>query len=261
MQSDGDNKLEGGKVPFETISRVLVWRQIVDQIGSAIVDGSLAPGEELPTERELCERFGVSRASTREALRVLEAQGLIVSHETKGRTVAPDGASSALQQAIKQLTDLHAVTTEDLVDFRCLIEGNAVRVVAQDPTPEKLAETKAAVDEALELSSGRNTSGNLEAFEEADIHFHLALVVAGGNELMALTMQAVRPIATRRLDEGLGSVEDAEALMRSFAEDHKKVLDQIEQGKGEKAAGLLEHHIRDNYARFQAIAKKAASKR
>ncbi len=261
MQRGEENMEEGGGMPFETISRVLVWRQIVDQIGSAIVDGTLKAGEELPTERELCERFGVSRASTREALRVLEAQGLIVSHETKGRTVAPDGAGGALQQAIKQLTDLHAVTTDDLVDFRCLIEGNAVRVVGKDPDPKKLAETKAAVEEALELSDGRHTEGNFEAFEAADIRFHLAVVAAGGNELMALTMQALRPIVTQRLDEGLESVEDAEALMRSFAEDHAKVLDQIEKGHGEKAAGLLEHHIRDNYDRFKAIAKKASGTR
>ena len=53
---------------FEAINRVLVWQQIADQIGSAIIDGTLAPGDELPTERELSERFGVSRASTREAL-------------------------------------------------------------------------------------------------------------------------------------------------------------------------------------------------
>src|ERR1700753_2522828 len=130
-------------MPFETISRVLVWRQIVDQIAAAIVDGTLAPGEELPTERELCERFGVSRASTRDALRVLEAQGLTISHETKARTVAPSGASGALEQAIKQLTDLHAVTVEDLVDFRCLIEGHAVRVVAKESDAKKLADVRA----------------------------------------------------------------------------------------------------------------------
>jgi GntR family transcriptional regulator, transcriptional repressor for pyruvate dehydrogenase complex len=238
-------------MPFEVISRVLVWRQIVDQIAGAIVDGSLAPGEELPTERELCERFGVSRASTREALRVLEAQGLIISHETKARTVAPSGASGALEQAIKQLTDLHAVTVEDLVDFRCLIEGHAVRTAAKEPDQKKLAEVRASVEEAFELSTGRQDRGNFEAFEANAVRFHVALVAAGGNELMALTIEALRPVFTQRLGAGLESADDAEGTMRELAEDHKKVLDQVEKGKGDKAAKLLETHIRSN-AHFQA---------
>jgi GntR family transcriptional regulator, transcriptional repressor for pyruvate dehydrogenase complex len=238
-------------LPFETISRVLVWRQIVDQIGSAIIDGSLAPGEELPTERELCERFGVSRASTREALRVLEAQGLIISHETKGRTVSPSGASSALQQAIKQLTNLHAVTVEVLVDFRCLIEGHATRIAAKEPDKKKLKEVQESVEEAFELAGGRHDAANFEAFESNAVRFHVALVAAGGNELMALTIEALRPVFTQRLDSGLAAAEDPEATMRELAEDHRKVLDQVEKGKGDKAAKLLESHIRAN-AHFQA---------
>jgi GntR family transcriptional regulator, transcriptional repressor for pyruvate dehydrogenase complex len=245
-----------GKVQFETISRVLVWRQIVDQIGAAIVDGDLAPGEELPTERELCERFGVSRASTREALRVLEAQGLIVSHETRGRTVAPEGASGALQQAMRQLADLHAVTVEELVDFRCLIEGHAVRVAAKELDEEKLAEVRAAVEEGFELSS---SGGDPEAFEASAVRFHVALVAAGGNNLMALTIEALRPIFTQRLGEGLESVEDAQASMHDLAKDHEKMLEQVEKGKGERAATLLERHIRDN-AHFQAPAQAQTEK-
>jgi GntR family transcriptional regulator, transcriptional repressor for pyruvate dehydrogenase complex len=247
-------------LPFETISRVLVWRQIVDQIGAAIVDGTLKPGEVLPTERELCERFGVSRASTREALRVLEAQGLIVSHETKGRTVAPDGASGALQQAIKQLTDLHAVNVDDLVDFRCLIEAHAVRAAAKKPVSGSLAKARKALDESVALSGERGSEGNFASFEESDIRFHVALVAAAGNDAMTITMQALRPIVTRRLDEGLDSISDAEESMHRFTEEHGKILDAIEKGKGDKAADLLESHIRDAYARFQAVQSKAAGK-
>jgi GntR family transcriptional regulator, transcriptional repressor for pyruvate dehydrogenase complex len=234
-------------MPFEAISRVLVWRQIVDQIASAIIDGTLAPGEELPTERELCERFGVSRASTREALRVLEAQGLIISHETKGRTVSPNGATGALQQAIAQLTDLHAVTVEDLIDFRCLIEGHAVRVAAKEPDKARMDEVRASVEEAFELSAGPD----LEAFEANQVRFHVALVAAGGNELMALTIEALRPVFTQRLGAGLEAAPDPEKAMKALAEDHKKVLDQVEKGKGDKAAKLLESHIRSN-AHYQA---------
>lgn len=69
---------------------------------------------------------------------MLDAQGLIASHETKGRTVAPDGAGCALRQAIRQSADPHAVSVEDLVGFRCLIEGHAVRVAPREPDEKKL---------------------------------------------------------------------------------------------------------------------------
>lgn len=65
--------------PFEPVVRQPVYEQVAGQLREAILDGSLAPGTPLPSERELCERFAVGRTTIREALRSLQAQGLTVA--------------------------------------------------------------------------------------------------------------------------------------------------------------------------------------
>lgn len=232
---------------FEAINRVLVWQQIADQIGSAIIDGTLAPGDELPTERELSERFGVSRASTREALRVLEAQGLIVTNDVHARTVASYGASSALHQALEQLIHLQAVTMNDLVDFRCLLEGQGVRLAAARRDKKALAEVRKALEEVVRAGDERGAD-SVDSFEAADIQFHLALISASGSEVMTIVMQALRSTVTRRLYEVLSSSPDAHETMNVFNAAHTAILGAVEKGDGEAAAEHMERHIRDAYA-------------
>ena len=232
---------------FEAINRVLVWQQIADQIGSAIIDGTLAPGDELPTERELSERFGVSRASTREALRVLEAQGLIVTNDVHARTVASYGASSALHQALEQLIHLQAVTMNDLVDFRCLLEGQGVRLAAARRDKKALAEVRKALEEVVRAGEERGAD-SVDSFEAADIQFHLALISASGSEVMTIVMQALRSTVTRRLYEVLSSSPDAHETMKVFNAAHTAILAAVEKGDGEAAAEHMERHIRDAYA-------------
>jgi GntR family transcriptional regulator, transcriptional repressor for pyruvate dehydrogenase complex len=233
---------------FEAINRVLVWRQIADQIGSAIIDGTLAPGEELPTERELCERFGVSRASTREALRVLEAQGLIMSNDVHVRTVAAYGASSALHQALEQLIHLQAVTMNDLVDFRCLLECQGVRMAAERRDKKALAEARKTLEEAVRVAGEGPGGDSVVSFEAADIQFHLALISASGSEVMTVVMQALRSTVTRRLYEVLSSSADAHEAVQTFNAAHAAILEAVENGDGEAAAEHMERHIRDAYA-------------
>ena len=70
---------------FRHVARSLVYPQVADQIRAAIIEGELGPGEPLPTERRLCDQLGVSRASVREALRSLQAQGLVSERRSSPR--------------------------------------------------------------------------------------------------------------------------------------------------------------------------------
>ncbi|MSW51846.1 MAG: GntR family transcriptional regulator, partial [Actinobacteria bacterium] len=83
-------------MPFEEVVRRPVYQQVAAQLRAAILDGELQPGNVLPSERELGERFGVGRTSVREALRALQAQGLVVAAGPTAplRVTAPEALSA-----------------------------------------------------------------------------------------------------------------------------------------------------------------------
>src|SRR6266545_577875 len=187
-------------MPFQEIVRSPVYLQVAEQLREAILAGRLAPGEELPTERELSHSFGVSRASVREALRALQAQGLVTRGGAPGRAV----------------------------------------VAGEVAAPAGLEEAR----EALAQMSGEMT---IEAFDEADVRFHVALVRASGNEAMHLVMLALRRAVARHLLEALRAQRDRRATLGRLTREHAAILKAVEAGNADRAAALVDRHIRGFY--------------
>jgi GntR family transcriptional repressor for pyruvate dehydrogenase complex len=216
--------------------------QVADQLRAAILDGRLAGGEELPTERELAESFGASRASVREALRALQAQGLIVVGGTApARAVVAGPHDPAARDALVALLRADRLPLEDLVEFRCLVEGAALRRAAERGDGERLAEAR----EALEVM--RDPAISIENFDEADVAFHVSLVRASGNEAMHLVMTALRHPVARHLLDALRASDNAEETLRRLGNEHRAIFDAVTGGDGERAAELVERHIRGFY--------------
>ena len=232
---------------FQPVKRIALWSQIADQIAMAIVDGQLLAGEPLPTERELVKRFGASRASIREALRALEARGLLVpdfANPSQPRVVAFNGASGELHHALAQLLRLERVRMADLVEFRCVLEAAGVRQAAVRKDVGRIHQARLALEEAV-LSEG-----SVDTFEASDIRFHVALIGASGNEVMLLVMQALRETVTRRFFDTLKAVEHPRVAMHKLNVEHGAILEAVHTGDGEEAAALMVHHIRDFYDKF-----------
>lgn len=119
----------------ELFSRVNVGRisgLIVDQIRLLVRDGHLAPGDRLPSERELCERFGVSRVTVREALRVLEAGGLIsIKVGARGGAFITTPTSERVGEGIADLLTLSAITATEVTEARRVFELGIVSLVCE----------------------------------------------------------------------------------------------------------------------------------
>jgi len=239
---------------FTGIDRNPAYLQVADQIRSAILDGSLAAGEPLATERELCRQFGVSRTTVREALRALQAQGLVSGGGTTSTvrtTVATGPTSAPLRDALRHLVQLQRVSLSDLVELRCALEGAAVARAAREGDPVRLAEARAALDEM-------GTRGvSAEDFDAADVRFHLALVAASGNEALHLVMLAVRESVASHLLEVLAGLRDARPTLRALHREHAAVLAAVEAGDGDRAAKLVREHIMGFYGRVIAAAGAA----
>lgn len=232
-------------VGFKAVVRMPVYRQVADEIAEAVVRGDLQPGDVLPTERELSETFGVSRASVREALRRLQAQGLVSSGRgATARTVVATGEVDVVRDSVANLLRLQRVPLADFVELRCALEVAAVRLAAQRHDPERLEEAR----RALELMQAPKVTA--EQFDDGDVGFHLALVAASGNQAMHLVMLAARHAMARHLLDALRTVPRRDATLRSLARQHAAILGAVEEGDGERAAALVESHVLDFYRSF-----------
>ncbi|MDR6935082.1 MULTISPECIES: FadR/GntR family transcriptional regulator [unclassified Luteibacter] len=153
---------------------------VVQQLGRLIVSGELAPGSGLPREEVLAERLQVSRTALREAMKVLVAKGLIESRQRTGARVRDEVNWNQLDADVLGWRCASMPTdsfVEKLVEMRELIEPGAAAAAAKRRTEAQLADLKAAY-EAMAASA------DLDAWAEADLAFHQALLKATNNELM-----------------------------------------------------------------------------
>jgi GntR family transcriptional repressor for pyruvate dehydrogenase complex len=232
---------------FKPVVRRPVYRQVADEIAEAILRGDLGPGDSLPTERELGETFGVSRASVREALRHLQAQGLVSGGGgTNARMAVATGDIDVLREGLANLLRLQRVSLADLVELRCALEDAALRRAADRPAPERLEEARRA------LAEMDDPDVTPEGFDAADVRFHVALVAASGNQAMHLVMLAARHAVARHLLDSLHSLPDPPATFRTLARQHARILRAVEDGDGEQAALLVRRHILGFYRSVEA---------
>jgi GntR family transcriptional repressor for pyruvate dehydrogenase complex len=168
----------------------LVAERLVEMIG----EGALRPGDSLPTERELTDGFKVGRSSVREALRMLESQGVIRGANAGSFVVAeamnPLNSSLRLLFALDERAGLH-----DLFELRRILECEAAALAAERHTDEHLREMDAAI---AEMDDGLGDM-NGDRFIDADLRFHLAVAGATGNRLVLHNMHAVRDVLRRAL--------------------------------------------------------------
>jgi DNA-binding FadR family transcriptional regulator len=223
---------------FEKVARSSAYIQVADQIRQKILNRSWQAGEPLPAERELAELFGVSRATIREALRHLQAQGLLMA---RGRTSSLLAASSEtaiarFREALTHVVRLSDIPVTDLVELRLAVEGAALARAARTPIETHIEEARTA------LAVMTDPRVSMRAHREADVQFHLALVAASGNQGMVSTMLAIRDSIQLRLNEALEKVTHTEFRDKIDAE-HRALLRAVEQGHGARAVELLRQHL------------------
>ena len=222
-------------VPIQRVRKA--YEQVSDQLRSLIMNGEVAPGQRLPNEAALAAQFGVSRATIREALRVLSTQNLI--RTAKGASggsfvtlPSVDHISEFMTANINLLSQTENVTLDEFLEARELLEVPAARMTARRHDSDALAQLKAAIpDEPLTLGS-----------EEQFVHnrdFHSTLVVASGNTLLAIAAQPVFSVLQTNLKRS--------SLGREFHEtvnhDHRAILRALEAGDSEAAGDEMGRHL------------------
>ncbi|MFC5829749.1 FadR/GntR family transcriptional regulator [Nonomuraea insulae] len=239
---------------FEPVRAVRAYERVVEQVEEAIESGALSPGGRLPSERELMTQFSVSRSTVREALRVLQARGLVRSRhgDPHGAEVLPF-SPAALHKSMTTLARVEELSLAELVQFRMVLDAAAILLAARLRTEEQLAEMSAAVAR-MRAAAERDEA----AFGAADVDFHDAVVRASGNKLIQICTDVVRSIVLKLISERIAGAPDREALMRRSIRHHEEVVAAIRAGDGPLAARLSRKAMYDYYAGYVPESERGA---
>lgn len=217
--------------------------QVIEDIGASIVSGVLRPGDALPGESQLAMQMEVSRTVLREALKVLASKGLIETRQKTGMRVRDPRYWNHLDADILNWR-CAAMPTEDfvekLVEMRAIIEPAAVMAAARRREPGQLA----AIADALEAMEN---AVDLEAWAEADLRFHEAVLAATNNELLS-SLFAV--IETALATFFVMSARTAKNFKYSLPH-HRAVYEAIRRRRPNEAAAAMHTMIADSRANMR----------
>jgi GntR family transcriptional repressor for pyruvate dehydrogenase complex len=238
----------GGNAVYKLVRTSRLYEQIVQQIEESILKGTLKAGDQLPAERDLAQRFGVSRTAVREAVKALREKGLVEAYSGRG-TFITDGTSQAVRQSFDLMVKIgQPEGSTDLAEVRSILEPEIAALAAErasEADRATLREAVAVMDRALK---------DADAYIEADLDFHLALAEAAANPLiLSLIDSIVGLLREQRL-----RIFRVEGGPERGQVHHKRILEAIEKRDAKMARGAMKVHLEQVREDSQASASKRA---
>src|ERR1700728_3705759 len=222
-----------GNVVYKLIRTSRLYEQIVQQIEESIVKGDLKAGDQLPAERDLAQRFGVSRTAVREAVKALREKGLVEAYSGRG-TFITDGTTQSVRQSLDLMVKIgQPEGSTHLAEVRAILEPEIAALAAiriQEPELSTMREAVTTMDRAFK---------NPEAYIEADLDFHLALAEGAANPLILSLLDSIVGLLREqrlRIFRVPGGPERGQVH-------HKRILDAIERRDAEKAREAMRAHL------------------
>lgn len=227
------------------MARSRLHEVVVRYVEDELVAGRLPVGGRLPAERSLAEQLGVSRASVREGIRVLEAMGLVRtaagSGPEAGAVVVAEPAAG-IGSALRLHLASRSLPVADVVRTRELLEAWTVREAARHPAAAEVDDAEALLDRMDDPALAPAD------YLALDADFHVTLARAAGNEVVAAIMAALRESIHGYVLAAVPGLPDWPAMQRRLRRQHRNVLAAVRAGDGERAARLLRTHIHGFYA-------------
>ncbi len=233
---------------FTPIKSNRVFEDIAEQIKDAIYRGRLKPGDKLPSERELVEKFRVSRVSIREAFRSLELAGLLkIKRGAGGGAYIADLDHHPISRSLSTMLRMGKVSLPDITEARALIEPEIARLAATRASAEDIARLRRAIIEQEQALK----KGQLP--ERFKLEFHRILAHAARNPVLTLLLDSFIDL----LSEAISDLHPTADVVENVIKYHKRVLAAIEKRRPEQAAEVMSRHIVDLQQRLDASARSA----
>jgi GntR family transcriptional regulator, transcriptional repressor for pyruvate dehydrogenase complex len=223
---------------------VTLSAQIVAELRDALLDGRLKPGEFIGGEKDIAARAGVSRIVARDALRTLEALGVVeIRMGAGGGARIAAGNPRRFAEALAIQLALAGVGAGEIMDAQRAIECQATELAAEQADEADLARLQALLDEAAALL------GDLDGFTRASHDFHLAIAEASRNRVLVFELVSLQHVSWPRRNRSL-TREVAEHVLAT----HRQLLRLIAARDGAGARLLMDEHVRMIRARRVAEA-------
>ncbi|PWG04568.1 FadR/GntR family transcriptional regulator [Polaribacter aquimarinus] len=214
-----------------------IQKDIISKIKELINFKNLEPGDKLPSERMLSEKFEVSRSNVREAIQKLEFYGLLKSIPQSGTFVANIGVI-AMNGMIEDILRLDDPDFKSLVETRILLELKTASLAASRRTDDDLAK----MNESLQAYKDKVINGE-DAVQE-DLLFHLAIAKASGNSTMNTFMLIITPEIITNFQKH--HVCDSDLAQRGI-KDHQAIYDAIKSKNPQLAKQKMKEHFKELY--------------
>jgi len=214
------------------IKSTRIYEEIVRQVKQMIAEGRLKSGDRLPPERDLAEKFVVSRSSVREALRALESLGLVEIRAGEGTFVREVSVESLIEPLALMMVSQRGALAE-LFEARRLLEPGIAALAASRATLEEVSEMERILEEqSKEIAEGR--TGLVQ-----DAAFHAAIGVAAHNGAITRIAHAVMDLLTQSREESLNTP----GRRQRSHQDHRRILIAIRERNEQGAREAMLDHL------------------
>jgi GntR family transcriptional regulator, sialic acid-inducible nan operon repressor len=228
--------LDDAELDADRIIRRKLSDQVLERLRQMILRGEIAPGDPMPSERELMKRFGVGRPAVREAMQTLNTMGLItISHGERARVSAlsADTLFRQIDTVARMLLSTSPDNLEHLKEARRFFELGMVRQAAEQATPQDTTDLRALV------AAQRIRLGNAKAFIQADIAFHVRIAKITQNPIFISVSEAMLNwLFNFHTDLLFWSGKENLTL-----EEHDSVVDSIERRDPDSAVQAMHMHL------------------
>ena len=215
------------------VIRHSVSDQVIAQMKENIENGTWQPGERLPGEMQLCETFGVSRVTVRNALQKMAGEGIIETKIGDGSYVKKFSISEAMSR-VNIPGDLTDREFRELVEFRCVMEGPLCEMAVSRMTENDLKKLHQSYDDMCSMQQ------NEAAFAEADVNFHTILASCCGNEILEAAYRMICTNLSRAMKDIVHRRGEASGLKY-----HKAILKAAKAHDASSARAAMEQHMQE----------------
>ena len=207
--------------------------RIVAEVRAALFDKRYRPGEFLGTEKDLAARHGVSRIVARDALRTLEALGIVeISRGAGGGARITHGNPQLFAEGLAVQLELAEIDREEILAAQGAIEALAAELAARKATATQVSRLHELVGEAEKLL------GDLDAFTRSSLAFHLGVAEASGNRVLHYQLVSLQHVSWPNRNRTLNK-----AVARKILEAHRKLAGLIEARDAAGAREFMEAHV------------------
>lgn len=219
---------------FTSVSQGKNYQAIIGQVKNAIMRGAIKVGDQLPPEREMVELFNVSRSSVREALKALEVQGVIQSHQGGGYYVV-NKIPEQIKDTLSLFFMMEGCSLQDLIHLRTTLELGSVRIIIENRTDQEIQTLGMHIEQYV-------ASKTAEERQQHDLDFHVSMIELSRNPLYQYLLNAMYFIFSKNVTLSNQVVQD-KGMMQDTIDNHRALYDAIRERNYPRASAELLRHF------------------